>query len=70
MQAALLLETLVMRYQPARRHIIQYVNFHEPCQENVTFYAVFEYYKCLLTYALESVAMSYAFYSLSIYLYL
>jgi len=70
MQAAVLLETLVMRYQPARSHIIQFVNFHEPCQkENVKFYAVFGCYKCLLTYALESVAMSYAFCSLIIYLF-
>lgn len=65
-QAAVLLETFVMRYQPARCHIIQYVNFHEPCQENVKFYAVFGYYKCLFTYALESVVMSCAFYSLII----
>ena len=56
MQAAVFLETLVMSYQAARRHTTQYVNFHEPCQENVKFYALFGYYKCLHTYALESVA--------------
>jgi hypothetical protein len=56
MQAAVFLGTLVMNYQAARRHITQYVNFREPCQENIKFYALFGYYKCLRTYALESVA--------------
>jgi hypothetical protein len=34
MKAAVFLETSVLSYQTARRHITQYVNFHEPCQEN------------------------------------